>query len=166
MVRMNLVGGDSTARALAQQPLPGVVNYLMGRDPAAWHTNMPTFGRVGYAGVYPGIDVAYHGDQGQMEYDFTVGPGAKPEAIALAFDGAKGLRLDGGELVITTPAGEMRQPAPVVYQDLGATRRPVEGHFVLRGGNQVGFALGAYDHSRPVVIDPKLAYSTFLGGSA
>lgn len=162
---MRLLGANSGARPAAEQPLPGKVNYLTGTDPASHRTNVPTFGRVGYSGVYPGIDVAYYGNQRQFEYDFTVAPGADPKAIALAFEGADGLRItDGGDLVVSTPSGDLTHAKPVIYQEIGGQRRPVDGRFSVNG-DKVGFVVGSYDKSRPLVIDPTLAYSTYLGGS-
>ena len=76
------------------------------------------------------------------------------------------MTLDGqGNLVLHTAGGDVVEHAPVVYQEIGGVRQPVSGQFVLEGDGQVGFAVGAYDHSQPLVIDPVLSYSTYLGGS-
>lgn len=164
---MDVVGGNAAAKASALGRLPGVVNHMVGSDPSAWRTGISTFGKVSYDEVYPGIDVVYYGSQGSVEYDFVVDPGSDPSTIALAFDGAQGLRVaENGDLVIATPAGELRQSAPKLYQDVAGQRQVVPGHFVLRPGNQVGFEVGAYDGALPLVIDPVLDYSTFIGGSA
>ncbi|MDQ6613176.1 MAG: SBBP repeat-containing protein [Actinomycetota bacterium] len=164
VVRMSLVGSEPAAVGVAGDPLEGRVNYLLGNDRSKWHTGVPTFGSVDYHNVYAGIDVRYYGRQGQLEYDLTVAPKADPGMIKLGFDGAQGLRLDSsGALVVATPAGVLEQHAPGIYQDVAGRRQPVSGRFVLLGPAQVGFAVGTYDHSRALVIDPSLAYSTFLG---
>ena len=166
VVGMRLVGSEPTAAASGRNRLPGKVNHLVG-DRRTWLTGIPTYGKVAYDGVYPGIDLEYYGSKGALEYDFVVRPGSDPSVIGLAFDGAAGVAIAGnGDLVLSTPAGELRQTKPVLYQVDGGTRRPVDGRFVLRPGNQVGFEVGAYDPTRPLVIDPVLDYSTFIGGSA
>ena len=119
-----------------------------------------------YVDVYPGVDLVYYGRPRQLEYDFVLAPGADPSQIALTFDGAERVEIDaGGDLVLHTGAGELRQPRPVVYQEIDGARRSVVGDYVLDGEGRVRVRLGAYDVTRPVVIDPVLAYSTYLGGS-
>lgn len=163
VVGIEVVGGDPAAKALGQDPLIGRVNYLSGGAPHRGQTDVPTFGRVTYGDVYPGVDLSYYGNQGALEYDFIVAPGADPGRIALGFQGAEGLRLAAdGDLVIAVPGGELRQHAPRLYQDVGPTRTSVPGRFVLQG-DRVGFDVGTFDRSRPLVIDPVLAYSSFLG---
>lgn len=164
-VRMNLLGADPEARPVGESPLVGKVSYLGGTDPSARRSSIPTFGTVGYSGVYPGIDLLYKGSDGQLEYDFAVAPGADPNVIRLGIEGADGLRLDdAGNLVVATAAGDVVQHRPVIYQEVGGARRPVYGNFAL-DGSQVGFTVDTYDHTRPLVIDPTLAYSSYLGGS-
>ena len=163
---MQLVGArpDAPARGLVEQG--GTANYFIGKEPGGWHRDIATFGRVQYAGVYPGIDLVYYGNQQQLEYDFDVAPGANPGAITLTFPGATGIDLDAaGELVLHTAGGDVVQHAPVVYQDGPTGRQPVAGRYVLEGDGHVGFALGSYDPKRALVIDPTLAYSTYLGGN-
>jgi hypothetical protein len=166
-LRMDLLGANPAASVVGQDQLPGRINYFVGNDPAQWHVNVPTFGRVAYQGVYPGIDLAYYGQQGQLEYDFIVHPGADPHAVRLGFEGADRVSLDGqGNLVLDTAAGPLVQPAPVVYQEINGVRHAVAGRFVQQGAGQVGFALGAYDATQPLVIDPVVVtYSTYLGAS-
>jgi hypothetical protein len=152
---MQLVGARTDTQAVGLDQLPGRVNYLQGNDPNNWHIDIPRFAAVAYPGVYPGVDLVYHGTAaGQLEYDFQVAPGTDPGAIRLQFPGAEAVRLDGqGNLVVHTAAGDAVQQAPVLYQQAGAARQAVDGRFVVQG-NQVGFAVGAYDASRPLVIDP------------
>jgi hypothetical protein len=164
---LQLVGAGHSAAALGVDPLITKTNYLVGSDPRQWHTNIPNFGRIEYHNVYPGIDLAYYGNQGQLEYDFVVAPGANPNAIKLSIQGAQSLALDShGNLVLHEPGGDVIEQAPVVYQDIGGLRQAVAGRFVLEGNNQFGFQLGAYDPSRPLVIDPTLSYSSYIGGNS
>jgi hypothetical protein len=166
VLRLQLVGASAAPSAAGRDPLPGTSNYLVGDDPSRWQTGIASYAGVEYRGVYPGIDVVYHGNQGQLEYDFDVASGANPAAIRLCVEGASSLVLDGqGDLVLHAAGGDLVEQAPVVYQDVGGLRRPVAGRFVLEGGDQVGFAVGAYDRRLPLVIDPTLSYSTYLGGT-
>jgi hypothetical protein len=165
VVRMRLSGAED-ARMEGRDELPGKVSYFRGADPKAWTREVPTYGKVSWREVYPGIDVVFYGNQRHLEYDFVVAPGADPRAIRLAFDGAD-VRLDGeGNLVLGAGGAELMQKAPVAYQDDEQGRRAVEAHFALAGPGEVAVALGPYDQARPLVIDPVLVYSTFLGGSA
>jgi hypothetical protein len=163
---LSLVGSNPAAQPAGVDELSGRSNYLIGSDASAWRTGIANFGRVVYQGVYPGIDLHYYGTgQGQLEYTFAVQPGADPGAIRLQMQGVGGLSLDGqGNLVLHGPAGELTQHAPLVYQMQGGTRQDVGGRFVLSGGNQVGFAVGSYDPTRPLYLDP-VSYSSYLGGA-
>jgi hypothetical protein len=170
---MDLVGANPAARPIGLDELPGRVNYFLGNDPARWHSDVPTYGRVEYPNVYPGISLAYHGGAGGLEYDFILSPGADTHAITLGFAGASGVELNArGDLVVHTTAGDLVQHAPVLYQDVGGARRPVDGRFVIRNPpatpcnpTMVSFSVGHYDRSRPLVIDPVLGFSTYLGGA-
>ena len=138
-------------------PLPGTSNYFIGNDPERWQRDVPHYARVKYAGVYPGIDLVYYGNQRQLEYDLVVAPGADPARIALAFDGVRTLSLDPhGNLVLETSQGDLVQHKPVIYQDIGGTRQQVDGRYVLRATHRVGFQVARYDTTRPLVIDPVL----------
>ncbi len=153
----------------AEQPLPGIVNSFIGNDPAQWRTNIPTAARVRYTALYPGIDLTIYGTEGGgIEYDVIVAPGTEPAAFALSVGEAKGMTLDAatGDLVLTTAMGEVRQHAPAIYQMVGAERRNVAGGYAIRDDGTVGFRVGAYDRTLPLVIDPTLVYSTYLGGSS
>jgi hypothetical protein len=169
VLRMTLVGASDRARVEGRDLLPGRSHYYAGNDRANWHTNIPMYERVAYEAVYPGIDLVYYGNQRQLEYDFIVAPGADPRAIALAFAGARDMRIDAdGALVLALSRGEIRQPAPVVYQDIRGVRKSVPGRFVIKDQEtrRVAFEVGRYDTTRPLVIDPTIAYSTYLGGTS
>jgi hypothetical protein len=167
VVRMKLDGANATPHVDGLEELPGKANYFIGNDPAKWRTNVPTYARVKYHAVYPGVDLVYYGNQQQLEHDFVVTPGASPSAITLGFEGAEKLSLDAqGDLVLATKNGEVQLQKPVCYQlETNGAREETAGSYVLKGKNQVGFEIAAYDASKPLVIDPVLVYSTYLGGS-
>ncbi|HLM58440.1 MAG TPA: SBBP repeat-containing protein [Pyrinomonadaceae bacterium] len=166
VLRMRLEGADDSARAEGADELEGKANYLVGDDPSRWRTNVPTFGSVHYRGVYPGVDLVYYGNQRQLEYDFRVGPGADPRLVSLRFEGADSVEVNAdGDLLLALGGSVVRQPKPFVYQEVAGERREVEGGYAVGADGRVGFRLGAYDASLPLVIDPVIVYSTYLGGS-
>ena len=166
VVRMQVVGTDSTPRFDALDELPGKSNYLIGSQTADWHVNVPNYRKVAERGVYPGVDLVYYGTQRQLEYDFLVGPGADPRVIRLAIDGPKKLRIDAqGELVASIDGGEVHLKKPFAYQDVDGGKQTVAANYVVRRDGGIAFRLGKYDPSRTLVIDPILSYSTYLGGS-
>jgi uncharacterized protein (TIGR03437 family) len=148
----------------AEEPTGARGNYLLGSDPGRWIRRVPQFGRVRYRGLYPGIDLVFHGASAALEYDLEIAPGADPQRVRLRYQGARRLSLDPeGNLIILTATGSLEQKRPVVYQELAGGRRAVAGRFVLRGP-VVAFRVGPYDRTRPLVIDPVLVYGTYLGG--
>ena len=166
VVRMRLAGASGAAAPVGEQQLPGKANYFIGNDPAKWHTNVPTYAKVRYHGVYPGVDLVYYGNQRQLEYDFSVAPGADPKPVHLQFDGAKGLRLGAnGDLLVSTADGPLTFHKPAMYQLVDGHRKDIQGSFALLAKRTVGFHVGNYDRAKPLVIDPVLAYSTYLGAS-
>ena len=165
LLRMTLAGANPAPSAAGLEELPGKVNYFVGRDPKTWRTNIPTYGKVRYGAVYRGIDLVYYGNGRQLEYDFIVAPGADPGVITLAFEGADALAVSAeGDLVLQTRGGELRLRKPLIYQEVGGTKRSVPGGYVVRGERGVGFQVAAYDGTMPLIIDPVLVYSTYLGG--
>ncbi|MDA2929354.1 SBBP repeat-containing protein [Acidobacteria bacterium AH-259-O06] len=164
-VRMQLIGANPGPQVTGLEELPGKVNYFIGNDPAKWRTNVSTYAKIKYRDVYPGVDVVYYGNQGQLEYDFVVAPGADPKTITLRFQGADTLEVDDqGDLVLHTGGGEVRLQKPLVYQEVDGVRQEISGGYRLKGQHQVGFQLGLYDAATPLVVDPVLVYSTYLGG--
>jgi uncharacterized repeat protein (TIGR01451 family) len=164
-VRMTLVGANPAAAVAGNDQLPGTSNYFIGNDPNQWHTGIPQFAGVRYQSVYPGIDLVFYGSQGHLEYDFKVAPGADPAQAEMQFDGAKKLELSGGDLILKGTGRDVRLQAPHIYQKAGGQQQAVEGRFVLRAANRVGFEIGSYDRSRELVIDPTIVYSTYFGGT-
>ena len=126
IIRMTLVG-SGPARAAGEDQLPGKVNYFIGNDATMWRRDMPTFAKVRYPGVYPGVDVVYYGNQGRLEYDFIVTPGSDPRAITLAFTGATIHIEEDGDLVLATAGGSMSMHRPYIYQEIGGAKRPIAG---------------------------------------
>ena len=168
VLRMQLVGANPAPAVVGLDPQAEKTNYFVGSDPAQWHTNIANFGKVQYQDVYAGVNLVYYGNQQQLEYDFVLAPGADPKAIQLGFQGAEGIALDSqGDLVLHTGGGDVIEHAPVLYQESNGVRQAVSGHYVLEGNGQVGFAVGAYNPSQTLVIDPvySLVYSTYLGGN-
>ncbi|HEY0373015.1 MAG TPA: IPT/TIG domain-containing protein [Thermoanaerobaculia bacterium] len=166
VVRWQIAGADRDAQMTGELSMPGKTNYFIGNDPAQWRTGVENFARVRQAGVYPGVDLVYHGNQRQVEYDFVVAPHADPDPIRISFSGIDAMRLgDGGELILETAHGRLVQPRPVVYQERGGVRETVDGRFVLLANNEIRFALGAYDRDRALVIDPIIQYATYFGGT-
>ena len=196
VLRMKLVGANSAAKVEGIEELPGKSNYFIGNDPKKWCTNVPTYRKVTYKGVYPRVDLVYYGNQRQVEYDFVVAPGADPNQIRMALAGAgfvpaagrpQGVPLHvdpNGDIVAHVGDGEIRFHKPLVYQP-GSGKRQLtthnapgagdqgqlttdsfQGHFILEASNEVHFHVSNYDRTRPLVIDPTLSYSTYLGGGS
>jgi hypothetical protein len=165
VLRMKLLNANPAVKVTGANQLLGTANYFIGNDPLKWRTNVPTYAKVKYEGIYSGIDLVYYGNQRQLEYDFVVAPGADPRHIQFNVRGAKRIHRDAeGDLVLRMGVGEIRWHKPVVYQEKDGTRQLVAAHYAISDTNQVGFEVAKYDASRPLYIDP-LIYSTYLGGS-
>jgi uncharacterized repeat protein (TIGR01451 family) len=165
IISIQLAGANVDAKGTGRDPLPGKSNYLIGNDPSRWRTNIATFAKVHYQQVYPGIDLVYYGNRKQLEYDFELAPGADPRAIRFVFNREVRPRISAtGDLVLKTAAGEIREQKPVAYQEIDGERHPIQAGYVLFGNRQVGFEIDTYDRTKPLVIDPTLVYSTYLGG--
>jgi len=167
VVRMKLLGANPPREARGLELLPGVSNYYLGNDPTLWRTGVPQYRRVSYGGIYPGIDLACYGNQRNLEYDFVVAPGADPRRVLVAWEGVDSPTLNSaGDLVLQTPLGEIVQKRPRVYQDTPAGRVEIAAKYSLTPGRRVGFELARYDRRKPLIIDPQLVYSTYLGGNS
>src|SRR5918996_575740 len=170
-LRLGFQGANPGTRIEGQGLLTGKVNYLIGNDPNEWHTNLPTYGQVVYRDLWPGVDMVFRGDASRLKYEFLVRPGARVQDIQLAYRGAGRLSVNkAGQLLIGTSAGTLTDVRPLSYQAVGGKRVPVKSRFLLRPdtgkAKGYGFAVGHYDLRRPLVIDPGLLYSTYLGGDS
>jgi hypothetical protein len=164
-LRLQFEGANPDPQIAGGEKLPGVVNYYLGNAPAKWHTGVPTYAQVKYSQVYPGVDLVFYGNQRKLEYDFVVAPGADPSVIRMNLRGAKKLRLDAqGNVLLTVADGQVQLQKPVIYQNVDGQRREIAGAYTLRGAH-VSFAVANYDRRQPLVVDPVLNYSTYLGGS-
>ena len=167
VVHMQFAGANAQAQIHGDAELPGKINYLTGSNPAQWRTGVPMFAQVRVGELYPGVNLVYYGNQQQLEYDFTVAPGANPQAIAMHFDGVDKISISPqDELILSLAGGEIRQPKPVIYQMRDGARKEINGGYRLVDAHTAAFAVGEYDHSQPLVIDPILSYSTYFGGNA
>ncbi len=166
VVRMKLKGANASPSARGLEILPGRTSYFIGSDPSKWQTGVEQYAKVKFGQVYPGIDMVYRFDKGSVEYDFVVAPGANPGRILMGFEGAEALRLNTrGDLVLRAEGGELTYKAPRLYQVLDNRRVPVTGRYVLTANSHARFEVGNYIKSKELVIDPSLAYSSFLGGA-
>jgi hypothetical protein len=147
--------------------LESVSNYLLGSDPDRWFSGVPNYSRVFYRDLYNGVSLEYYANRGgELEFDLTLAPGVDPDRIRLSYSGTDELRIDpSGALVVRAGGAQVRQAPPVVYQWVNGAKREVRGRYVMHGASQIGFALATYDRSIPLVIDPVIRYSTYLGGS-
>ena len=164
-LRMKLVGANANAGVVGVDPQPGVVSYLVGNDPKKWHSGVPTFGKVNYSQIYPGVDLVFYGNQRQLEYDFVVAPGVDPNQIAWQIDGASPTVDKDGNLELNAANGPVSFKRPAVYQLNGDNKVAVDGSFEI-AGNKISFRFGDYDHAKPLIIDPVLSYATYLGGTS
>lgn len=165
VLRMKFHGAELQTIVQGHEELSGKSHYLLGNDSTQWRRDVSTFAKVRYVDLYPGIDLVFYGRQGHLEYDLVVSPGADPMAIRLDFEGAESLRLDGqGDIVLQTSVGAVHLRKPIIYQGADGARTSILGDYRLIGTQGVGFQIAAYDAGRPLIIDPVLTYSTYLGG--
>ena len=165
-MRIEFVNASTASEIAGVDELSGRSNYFVGNDPKKWRTDVPTFAKVRYRDLYPGIDLIFYGNQHQLEHDFIVAPGANPRAVTLGFHHAGKFKIDtGGNLVLKGSGGEVRLYKPLVYQEGQHGRQTVAATYVLKGDSHVGFEIANYDRKKPLVIDPVLGYSSYLGGS-
>jgi hypothetical protein len=166
-LRLRWEGAAPAPRVAGEGELPGKSHYLVGNDPAKWRTGIASYQKVQYKEIYPGIDLVFYGNPRQLEYDFVLAPGADPRTVRLAVEGADRMEIDpAGDLVLHLGGGDVRLKRPVSYQESGGFRREVASGWRRLAGEQVGFQVASYDSSLPLVIDPVLVYSTYLGGSS
>ena len=170
-ITLQFTGTTNADKLSAEAPLPGVSNYFTSREPAQSPTAVPHYSKVRWSDAYPGIDVVYYANRRQLEYDFVVAPGSSTDPIAVAITGVSSLELQPDGALKLRLSADKNQPAltmhkPVAYQiDTAGARQTVDAHYVVDASHNVRFALGEYDRSRELVIDPVLLYATYLGGS-
>jgi hypothetical protein len=166
-LRWQFVGASPQARLAGAERLPGHASYFRGNDPSRWQVGLPLYGAVRYQGLYPGIDLGYDGITRQLKGTFTIAPGADPAHIRWRYTGARRVTVNAqGALLVELPSGsQATEQAPVAWQQRGGVRRPVDARYAIHADNTLGFAVGGYDPTLPLIIDPILTYSTYLGGS-
>jgi hypothetical protein len=166
VVHLELVGANRQAVITPEDELPVKSNYFIGNDSGKWRTNIRNCGRLRYRNIYPGIDLLYYGKARQLEHDFVIAAGGDPNVIAFAVRGTNKLNINkAGDLVMQTSGGRLSLLKPKIYQVLNGVRRDVFGRYILKDADRIGFEIANYDHRQPLVIDPVLNYSTYLGGS-
>lgn len=166
LLRIKLKGANVHAKIEGLDELPGKCNYFIGSDPRKWCTSVPNYAKVSYTDIYPGVDLVFYGNSHQLEHDFVVAPGIDFKVIRFRFEGAQHLDVDrNGDLVVQTDAGELRQRRPLVYQVEDGVKRDVPADYVIMSTGEIGFEVPSYDPALPLVLDPVLSYSTYLGGS-
>lgn len=165
-LNLKLINANNNTKMIGVDELPGKVNYLLGKDSKKWHTNISTYKKVKYLDVYPGVDMIYYGNDGQLEWDFIVSAGADPSIISISIEGSDELLIDEqGNLVLITNNEEIKINKPFIYQEIDNIRKEVLGKYIIKNENQISIELGSYDSSRPLVIDPVISFSTYLGGN-
>ncbi|KAF0247421.1 MAG: hypothetical protein FD167_3179, partial [bacterium] len=165
-VRMQFLNSNPTAKIEPLNERLGKTNYFIGNNQENWHTNLPTYHKVKYSEVYPGIDAVYYGNQQQIEYDLILKPGADPKQISIKMDASNSAPLEidtEGNLVIQTDQGKLLKHKPIIYQEIEGEKQIIAGNYQLQGSNLIGFELGDYDTTKPLVIDPVFVYSTYFG---
>lgn len=163
---MKLLGANPNAVISGMDELAGNANYFIGNNAKRWRTGIPTYARVKYRDIYPGVDLVFYGNQRQVEYDLIIAPGADPAAIKLAFEGAEKVRVNqAGDLRLSLGTGEICLRRPAAYQVVDENRKAVPSRYTIDGRHRVSFELANYDPATPLVIDPTLEYSTYLGGA-
>jgi hypothetical protein len=164
--QLQFVGANPAAKISGANQLTGKINYFFGNDSARWQANVPTFAQVQVEDIYPGVNVVYYGNRQKLEYDLNLAAGVNPSVVALRFDGAEKVSVNPkGALVIHFQSGDVIQHPPVAYQNIHGVRQEVAANYKILDAHTAAFALGSYDHSESLVIDPVLSYSTYFGGN-
>jgi hypothetical protein len=165
-VSFKFTGASPAAKIKGADKLQTVTNYLIGSDPAKWHSSIPNYTKVKYESIYPGVDLVFYGNYGRLEYDIDVAPGVDPQVIQMEFDDAQGIKLNGaGDLLLHAGKNQVALGRPIAYQEGNGARRAVAAKYVLHGSSEVTIALGDYDRKKPLTIDPAIMYSTYIGGT-
>ena len=174
ILRMKWEGANQNPGIEGVDKLEGKSHYFIGNDPDQWRTNVLLYRRVRYRDLYPGIDLIYYGNQRQLEYDLVVMPKGDPGAIRLVLEGTEGARIDeGGNLLLRIGGEEVIQHTPRIYQEVEGKKQFIKGGYVVdpskkdedKGKVVIGFKIDQFNTEKPLIIDPILSYSTYLGGS-
>ena len=166
-VRLSFAGASRHAQISGENVQSARVNYLTGREPSKWHTGIPTYARVRYGNLYPGVDAVFYGKEGELEYDLVVAPGADSSKIRFSYEGADAMRIaENGDLVLASSSGEVRQRLPRVYQQGGDGKRVLDAHYEIHPDRTVTYRIANVDPRRELVIDPTLSYSTYIGSGS
>jgi hypothetical protein len=164
VLRLKWIGANSHTQIVAEHPLTGRINYLIGHDPRQWHTNIPTYARVRYRDLFPGVDAVFYGKEGEIEYDMVLGPGVDPGKVRFTPEGARSIRLaPNGDLVLALENAKVLQHRPRVYQENNGRRRLLAARYLIHNDKTVSYEIAGLDRKLPVVIDPTLSYSTYIG---
>jgi hypothetical protein len=163
--RMKLVGANPFPKIAGMDALLEKSNYFIGNHRAKWRADISNYARVKYSGIYPGIDLFFYGNQRQVECDWVVAPGADPQKIGFRLDNADRLRVDAEGNLELDGSSDIFLRKPWIYQERGRVRTEIAGGYAIEKDGRIGFRIAAYDASLPIVIDPVLVYSTYLGGS-
>lgn len=166
VLRLKWIGANPHAQVVADHPLRGRINYLIGRDSSQWHTGIPTYAQVHYRNLFPGVDAVFYGKESQIEYDLVLAPGLDPAKISFIAQGARFMKLArNGDLVLGLEHGQVLERRPMAYQEENGTRRLLSAQYVIHRDNTVSYEIADYDRKLPLVIDPRLSYSTFIGSN-
>jgi hypothetical protein len=164
VLRLKWIGANSSPQIVAEHPLTGRINYLIGHDPGQWHTDIPTYARVRYRDLFPGVDAVFYGKEREIEYDMVLAPGVDPGKIRFTPEGVRSMRLAcNGDLVFVLGSAKVLQRRPRVYQENNGRRRLLAAHYLIHNDKTVSYEVAGVDHKLPVVIDPTLSYSTYIG---
>jgi hypothetical protein len=165
-VHMQFVGRNLKSKLMGFDEKPSKSHYFIGDDPNHWTTFVPHYGKVIFKNVYNGVDALFYTKNKNMEYDLVIASGVDPSVIRIAFEGAKSISLDEyGNLIIHTLIGDIIQRKPHVYQIINNLKHDIVGHYKLISQNEIGFSVGFYKTSVPLIIDPSIEYSTYIGGN-
>ncbi len=165
IIRLKLKDANETPEIIGLERLPGKINYFIGNNPANWYTDIPTYAKVKYRSIYPGIDIICYGNQQHLEWDFIVHPGSDPSLIHIDIEGCEHSTLDTrGDLLLTAGGQDIRISRPVIYQKAAGQRNEIVGRYILEDGYKVSFQLDDYDKAKPLVIDPVITFGTYWGG--
>jgi len=170
-VSLSFVGANAKAKIITDEKKSGHVNYFVGNDKSKWRSGIPTYGVVTYKEVYKNIDIKFYGNNRQLEHDVIVSPGGDISSVRFAYDGIEGLKINKeGDLEVNLKEGRIIEQRPVIYQNIDGKRVAVDGSYRIfensAGAFTYGFTVASYDHTKQIVIDPVLVYSTYLGGSS